>query len=170
MCYTCLLQFLLNTFASSIQAWLFTGALSRLPYSPMMLAQAIVHLTHVHEFPIWILTWTLTILAEVYRDFPQLLQCPPPRGERSASCAGCFTSGEGAPWYPLLRRLDGPQNRSGRREEEEILDPTGLELWPLGHPAHSYLLYRLSEYCLVFCAIYEVNLCHFKSVAYYFLF
>jgi hypothetical protein len=29
------------------------------------------------------------------------------------------------PWYPLGRRLGGPQNRSGQREEEKILDPTG---------------------------------------------
>jgi hypothetical protein len=27
--------------------------------------------------------------------------------------------------YPLDRRLGGPQGRSGRREEEKILDPTG---------------------------------------------
>jgi hypothetical protein len=29
------------------------------------------------------------------------------------------------PRYPLGRRLDGPQNRSGRRGEKKILDPTG---------------------------------------------
>jgi hypothetical protein len=27
--------------------------------------------------------------------------------------------------YPLDKRLDGPQNRSGRRGEEKILDPNG---------------------------------------------
>jgi hypothetical protein len=51
MCYIYLLQFPLNTFASSIQAWLFTGALSRVTYSPMMLAEVIAHLTYVHEIP-----------------------------------------------------------------------------------------------------------------------
>jgi hypothetical protein len=41
--------------------------------------------------------------------------------------------------------LGGPQNRFGRREEEKILDPTGLELRPLGRPARSSKsLYRLS--------------------------
>jgi hypothetical protein len=30
-----------------------------------------------------------------------------------------------SPRYPLDRRLDGPQSRSGRRGEEKILDPTG---------------------------------------------
>jgi hypothetical protein len=31
------------------------------------------------------------------------------------------------PRYPLDRRLGGPQNRSGRRREEKILDPTGIK-------------------------------------------
>jgi hypothetical protein len=30
-----------------------------------------------------------------------------------------------SPWYPLDRRLGGPQSQSGRRGEEGILDPTG---------------------------------------------
>jgi hypothetical protein len=30
-----------------------------------------------------------------------------------------------SPWYPLGRRLGGPQSRSGRRGGENILDPTG---------------------------------------------
>jgi hypothetical protein len=30
-----------------------------------------------------------------------------------------------APWFPLDRKLGGPQSRSGRRGEEIILDPTG---------------------------------------------
>jgi hypothetical protein len=30
-----------------------------------------------------------------------------------------------SPRYPLDRRLGGPQSRSGRSEEENILDPTG---------------------------------------------
>jgi hypothetical protein len=41
------------------------------------------------------------------------------------------------------RRLDGPQSRSGWRGEEKILDPTGLEIRPLGLPARSQWLYRL---------------------------
>jgi hypothetical protein len=40
-------------------------------------------------------------------------------------------SGQLHPRYPLDRRLGGPQNLSGRRGEEKILDP-GLELRPLG--------------------------------------
>jgi hypothetical protein len=30
-----------------------------------------------------------------------------------------------SPWYPLDRRLDGPQSRSGWHGQENILDPTG---------------------------------------------
>jgi hypothetical protein len=32
------------------------------------------------------------------------------------------------PWYPLDRRLGGPQSRSGQRGEEQILDPTGTRI------------------------------------------
>jgi hypothetical protein len=35
-----------------------------------------------------------------------------------------FTLGGTTPRYSLDRRLDGPQNRTGRREEQIILDPT----------------------------------------------
>jgi hypothetical protein len=45
-------------------------------------------------------------------------------GEWSASRPGRFIPGEESQ-YPLDRRLVGPQSRSGRRGEEEILDPTG---------------------------------------------
>jgi hypothetical protein len=45
--------------------------------------------------------------------------------ELSASRPGRFTLGERAPWYPLDRRLSGPQSRSGRRGDEKILDLTG---------------------------------------------
>jgi hypothetical protein len=41
------------------------------------------------------------------------------RGEWSASRSGRFTPRERAPRYPLDRRLGGPQNRSGRRGEEQ---------------------------------------------------
>jgi hypothetical protein len=30
-----------------------------------------------------------------------------------------------SPWYPLGRKLGGPQNRSGLRGEEEVLEPSG---------------------------------------------
>jgi hypothetical protein len=42
------------------------------------------------------------------------------------------------PWYPLDRRLGGPQSRSGRRGEEEIFDPTRTRA-----PARSRSLYWL---------------------------
>jgi hypothetical protein len=48
-----------------------------------------------------------------------------------------------SPRYPFERRLGGPQSQPGWRDEEKILDPTGLELWPLGRPARSQSLYRL---------------------------
>jgi hypothetical protein len=32
-----------------------------------------------------------------------------------------------SPWYPLDRRLGGPQSQSGRCGEEKILDPTGTQ-------------------------------------------
>jgi hypothetical protein len=43
-----------------------------------------------------------------------------------------------SPQYPLYRRLGGPQSRSGRLEEEKILDTTGLELQLLGRVASRY--------------------------------
>jgi hypothetical protein len=46
-------------------------------------------------------------------------------GERSASRPCRFTPQGKNPWYPLDRRLDGPQSRSGQCGEEKILDPTG---------------------------------------------
>jgi hypothetical protein len=42
--------------------------------------------------------------------------------EWSASRPGRFN-----PPYPLDKRLGGPQSRSGKREEEKILDPTGSQ-------------------------------------------
>jgi hypothetical protein len=45
-------------------------------------------------------------------------------GDWSALHPGGFTPGERPP-YPLDRRVDGPQSRSGRRGEEKSLDPTG---------------------------------------------
>jgi hypothetical protein len=47
------------------------------------------------------------------------------------------------PLYPLARRLGGPQSRFGRRGEEKILDPTGLELRPHRRLVRSQSLSRL---------------------------
>jgi hypothetical protein len=49
-----------------------------------------------------------------------------------------------SPWYPLDRRLGGPQNRSGRLGEEKNLAPTGTRT-PTPRPtSRSQSLYRLS--------------------------
>jgi hypothetical protein len=46
-----------------------------------------------------------------------------------------------SPWYPLERRLDGPQSRSGHGGEEKNYQPLpGLE--PSDHPARSSALYH----------------------------
>jgi hypothetical protein len=42
--------------------------------------------------------------------------------------------------YQLDTRPDGPKNWSGRRREEKILPPLGLELQTLGRPARSQSL------------------------------
>jgi hypothetical protein len=48
-------------------------------------------------------------------------------------------------WYPLDRRLGGPQSRSGRGGEEKNSQPTpGIELENPDRPAHSPVLYWLS--------------------------
>jgi hypothetical protein len=53
-------------------------------------------------------------------------------------------SGQLYPWgkspqYPLDGRLGGPQNRSGRRGEAKILDPTGTQT-PTPRPSSSYVI------------------------------
>jgi hypothetical protein len=48
------------------------------------------------------------------------------------------------PLYPVDRRLGVPQNLYGLYREGKILSLPGLELRPLGSPARSQLLYRLS--------------------------
>jgi hypothetical protein len=63
--------------------------------------------------------------------------------EWSASRPCLFTPGGKNPRYLLDRMLCGPQRRSGRNEEVKILEPTGLELRPLGRPARRQSLYRL---------------------------
>jgi hypothetical protein len=64
-------------------------------------------------------------------------------GEWSASCPCHFTPGEGAPRYPLDKRLGGPQIRSARRGEEKIRDPTTTRTPNPWYPARSQSLYRL---------------------------
>jgi hypothetical protein len=48
-------------------------------------------------------------------------------GEWSASRPHPLYPRKKCPWYPLDRRLDGPQRCSGRRGEVKILDPTGTQ-------------------------------------------
>jgi hypothetical protein len=50
-------------------------------------------------------------------------------GEWSASLSGRFTLMERTPWYPLDRRLSGPQSQSGRGcEEKNSQPPPEIEL------------------------------------------
>jgi hypothetical protein len=50
-----------------------------------------------------------------------------------------------SPWYPLDRRLRGPQSRSGRGgEEKNFQSPPGIEPYNLDRPDRSPALYRLS--------------------------
>jgi hypothetical protein len=49
-----------------------------------------------------------------------------------------------SPWYPLDRRLDGPQSRSGRGGVEKNSQlPPGIEPYNPDRPAHRPELYRL---------------------------
>jgi hypothetical protein len=50
-----------------------------------------------------------------------------------------------SPWYPLDRRLGGPQSRSVHGGEEVSSQPLpGIEPWNPDRPAHIPALYRLS--------------------------
>jgi hypothetical protein len=52
-----------------------------------------------------------------------------------------------SPWYPLDRRLGGPQSRSGRGGLEKNTQlPPGIEPQNPDRPARSPALYRLSYY------------------------
>jgi hypothetical protein len=62
-------------------------------------------------------------------------------GEWPASCPSPFTAGERAPCTHWIGGWVGP--RAGLENMEKILDLLGLELRPLGSPAHSQSLYRL---------------------------
>jgi len=59
------------------------------------------------------------ILGEWRCSFTNSLTSALDRGEWSASHPSYFTPGERAPWYPLDRKLGGPQSRSGRGGEEK---------------------------------------------------
>jgi len=48
-------------------------------------------------------------------------------GGWSASCPNCFTPRERVPWYPLDKRLGGPQSQSGCSSEENFQPLPGLE-------------------------------------------
>jgi hypothetical protein len=50
-----------------------------------------------------------------------------------------------SPWYPLDRRLGGPQSRSGRGgEEKNSQHPPGIEPYKPDRPAHNSTLCLLS--------------------------
>jgi hypothetical protein len=65
------------------------------------------------------------------------------RGKWSALLPGRFTPRGKSPRYQLDRRWGGPQSRSGRRGEENILDPTGTPTPPPRRPGCSQSSYRL---------------------------
>jgi hypothetical protein len=73
-------------------------------------------------------------------------------GEWSASRHGRFTHRKRVPFYPLDRRLGGPQSRSGRSGEEKNSQPLpGLEppvIQPVANEViKMYDFYSLSLYC-----------------------
>jgi hypothetical protein len=69
-----------------------------------------------------------------------------------------------SPLYLLDRRLGGPQNRSGRRGEEKILDPTGTRASTPPPVAIPTALFRLNScyYYLISFLIFQ-PLISFKS-------
>jgi hypothetical protein len=79
------------------------------------------------------------------------------------SGASHFTPGE-SPWYPLGRRLVGPQSQSGCCREERILDPTGT-LIPIPRPIagryswHNFAV-CLFHTCTFYVAGLEIPNCH----------
>jgi hypothetical protein len=73
-------------------------------------------------------------------------------GEWSASRPGRFTPRK-SPWYPLDRRLDGPQNRSGYGGEEKNsqallgLEPPILQLVAQRYTTELSRLLMYNKYC-----------------------
>jgi hypothetical protein len=65
-----------------------------------------------------------------------------------------------SPWYPLDRRLGGPQSRSGRRSEEKNSQPPpGIEPWNPDRPAHTVgLLIILCNLEMALWGFYSVQL------------
>jgi hypothetical protein len=75
-----------------------------------------------------------------------------------------------SPWYPLERRLGGPQSRSGHDggEEKNLEPPPGIEPQNTDRPACSKSLYRLSypgslKPCGFVVVTSDVFLCHFLN-------
>jgi hypothetical protein len=64
-------------------------------------------------------------------------------GEWSASRSDRFTPAEGALGTHWIRGWVGPRTGLDNMENLKFLHPPGLELRPLGRPAHSQSLYRL---------------------------
>jgi len=62
---------------------------------------------------------------------------------------GCFTSGKET-WYPLYRRLDGPQGQPGRMQK--VSPPTGNRSWTFQPIASHYTDYAIPT--RVICIIY----------------
>jgi hypothetical protein len=66
-------------------------------------------------------------------------------GEWSASRPGHFTpSGEGVPGTHWLRGQVSPRTGIDYMEKRKVLPPPGLDLRPIGRPALTQSLYRLS--------------------------
>jgi hypothetical protein len=60
------------------------------------------------------------------------------------------------PWYPLYRRLGGPQSRSGRGGEEKNSEPPqGTEYWNPDRPTRSTALYHWAITALKFYVMYQ---------------
>jgi hypothetical protein len=66
------------------------------------------------------------------------------------------TWGKGS-WYPLDKGLAGPQNRSGRHEEEENLAPTETQLRAPGRLPRNQSPYRLRHPSLIFAVVLIIN-------------
>jgi hypothetical protein len=64
------------------------------------------------------------------------------------------------PWYPLDRRLGGPQNRSGRGgEEKNSQSPPGVEPYDPNRPARSLVAIptELSRLLIIIIIIINTN-------------
>jgi len=79
-------------------------------------------------------------------------------GEWSAARPG-RTLPPGKTWYPLYRRLGGPQGRSGRAENliptgiwSRTVQPVAQSLYPLSYPAHiiNVYIHTYINWCMKF--------------------